>query len=679
MMAHSNKNKLNRREFLKQSTVAAAAMSTGMGLSTAHAVRKGTIAVAKKKVIVIGIDGMDPRLSEEMMNAGLLPNFNRLRGQGGYSRLGTSIPPQSPVAWANFITGANPGRHGIFSFVRRDPENQCEITDAMSHSKAGIGLPLGKYVLMLRQPENVLARQGVPFWDYLDEIGVQSAVYLAPSNYPPSQSKHGHHRSLSGMGTPDLMGSLATYQYFSEDGPAQPKEERGGIHCRAVIKNETAETELLGPPNLFLRTRKRSAIKFSIHRDLEARAAVIEIQGQKIVLKEGQWSDWVELDFALHTPMLILDKHVHGICRFLLQKIAPTFRLYVSPISNSPAHPAMKISEPHNFVVELAKELGPFYTVGFQEEFKARNNNVFTDEEYAGQAEMVLQTRLKLLDRALECYTDGLLFFYFSSTDLQSHMFWWDTDKKNPVRSRGQAVRYHNRIKELYVRMDGILGDILNRYAGEATIIVLSDHGFSYFNRSFDLNTWLRNNGYIRPSHCTAMCPQPGTSETGIDWSATRAYCVGWNGLYLNLRGRERDGIVGPEQREALLRELVFKLESVRDVDGSPVIRRVYRADKVYSGPAMKYAPDLILGSCRGYKAAGLIGKGNISPVELSDNTDAWSADHCFAAEEVPGVLFSNRSIRAKSPSLVDLAPTILAEFGLSRPPTMEGSNVFAS
>ncbi len=663
---------------MKQSTVAAAAITTGLGVKPTYAARKRRTGAAKK-VIVIGIDGMDPNLSEKMMNAGMLHNFDKLRRLGGYRILGTSIPPQSPVAWANFINGAGPGSHGIFAFVNREPGNQCKIVDSIAQTKAGMGLPVGNHVLpVFRRPRTVLMRQGVPFWDYLDETNISSAVYLVPSNYPPSRSKYHNHRSLSVIGTPDLLGSIGTYQYFTEDGPAQPQEKGKGRHCRLVFKNETAEGELIGPRNYFLKKPKPSTIKFFIHRDRKATAAVIEIQDQKVVLKEGQWSDWTKLDFVLGMPVLIPDEHVSGICRIYLQKISPTFRLYISPININPANPAMRISEPENFAAEISKKLGMFHTAGFQEAFKARVNRVFTDEEYAAQAETVLKTRLKLLNYALNHYNDGLLFFYFSSTDLQSHMFWWDTDKRNPVRSRSQAVKYHNHIKELYKRMDNILGDILKHYGDEATIIALSDHGFSYFTRYFDLNTWLRNNGYIRPSYCTVMCPGEDSFEVGVNWGRTRAYGVGVNSLYLNLEGRERNGIVKPDQREALLQELVIKLEAIRDVDGSPVIRKAYRSDQVYSGPAMKYAPDLILGFYRGYKGLGLDSQERLAKEAIVDNKDPWGADHRFAAEEVPGVLFTNRPICAKAPSLIDLAPSILAEFGLRKPSTMEGKNVFA-
>src|SRR5438874_12888352 len=115
MMADPAKPKINRRTFLKRTAAVAAAGAAAVGAGSYFL--GGTTRVSRSagtKVIVIGIDGMDPRLSERMMQEGLLPNLEKLRAVGGYSRLGTSVPPQSPVAWANFINGNGPGSHGIF-------------------------------------------------------------------------------------------------------------------------------------------------------------------------------------------------------------------------------------------------------------------------------------------------------------------------------------------------------------------------------------------------------------------------------------------------------------------------------------------------------------------------------------------------------------------------------------
>ena len=289
----------------------------------------------------------------------------------------------------------------------------------------------------------------------------------------------------------------------------------------------------------------------------------------------------------------------------------------------------------------------------------------------------MLAERLRLLDYALAHYDDGVLFFYFSSTDLQAHMLWWDSDQKHPTKSAAQVQRGFGHVRNLYRRLDAVLGEILARYDDRATVILMSDHGFANFGRQFNLNSWLRDRGYLGPRDCTSIMAD-------VDWTHTRAYGLGINGLYVNLRERERDGIVDPDRKEALLDELVTGLEAVRDDDGSRVIRRVYRADQIYAGDATALAPDLVLGYQRGYRASWATCLGGLTGSVLMDNDSAWSADHCADAGEVPGVLFSNRPLQARTPSLVDLAPSILAEFAISSkrngpaPSSMEGKSVFA-
>jgi predicted AlkP superfamily phosphohydrolase/phosphomutase len=631
-------------------------------------------------VIVLGIDGMDPGLAERMMAAGLLPNLAKLREGGGYRRLGTSIPPQSPVAWASFINGAGPGSHGIFDFIHRRPQEQCAPFYSGAETIPGQGgwevgqyrLPLDFWPFNHQPPATVLRRQGTPFWDYLDEAGIPSTFYDLPSDYPPSPSHYGRHRCLAGMGTPDMLGTYGTYQHYAEDGPEETVEEGGGKRSRLSFELETARARIVGPENTFLKEPSPVAVEFLVHRDREANAAAVEVQGHKILLKAGQWSRWTRLGFELSTPSPVPSKKASGVCRFYLQEVAPRFRLYVTPVNVDPSAPAVRVSEPDSFVRDISKRLGLFYTTGFQEDHKALSNGVFVEDEFVRQAEMVLQERLALLEYALEKYDDGLLFFYFSSTDLQSHMLWWDSDAKHPTRSAGDAKKYFEHVRRLYQRLDGVVGDVLARCGDGALVFVMSDHGFANFRRQFNVNSWLRACGYLGPPRCTSILRD-------CDWSRTAAYGLGINGLYLNLKGRERDGIIEPgDQQEALLTELAGRLEAVTDADGQRVIRSAYRADQVYRGSATALAPDLIIGYARGYRASWATCLGDLTDEVLLDNDSAWSADHCADALEVPGVLFGNRAVRAESPGLVDLAPSILAEFGLPTPTSMEGRNVFA-
>jgi hypothetical protein len=327
----------------------------------------------------------------------------------------------------------------------------------------------------------VLRRRGVPFWDVLDAAGVPSTFYDLPSNYPASPSHYGHHRCLCGMGTPDMLGTYGTYQHFAENGPAQTIDEGGGKRSRLSFEGETARARIIGPDDTQLQTPRPIPVEFLVHRDREANSALLEVQGRKILLKAGQWSRWTRLNFELSMPAGLPGSTFHGICRFYLQEVAPNFRLYVSPINIDPANPAQPISEPGSFVRDVAGKLGPFYTTGFQEDHKARTSGVFSYDEFARQAALVLDERLALLDYAIHNYDDGLLFFYFSSSDLQSHIFWWDSDAKHPIRGGAEARAQFRHVQTLYQKLDAVIGELIHRYGAHATIFVMSDHGFANF------------------------------------------------------------------------------------------------------------------------------------------------------------------------------------------------------
>lgn len=643
------RHKPTRRKFLKRSAVAGAAGIAAGGCWTGS--RRRASRSLGEKVIIIGVDGMDPRLCETMMSEGLLPNLAKLRESGGFSDLGTSIPPQSPVAWSNFINGAGPGSHGIFDFVHRHPHEQC----AMFYSASEVvdGKP-------------VLRRQGVPFWDYLDTAGIPSTFYDLPSNYPPSPSHHGHHRAIAGMGTPDMLGTYGTYQHFADNNPLDSTDDSIGKRFVLRFNDDKAEATIVGPVNPLLDEPKPISVPFAVYRDRDANAALIEVQGQRFLLKAGEWTRWTKLKF----PLAWYESDVTGICRFYLQEVTPNFKLYVTPINIDPSAPAVQLSEPASFVKNVSKQLGLFYTTGFQEDYSARKDGVFRDDEFLRQANLVLEERLAMFDYAVDNYDDGLLFFYFSSSDLQSHIFWWTSNDKHPIRADGEAKKYFEHVRRLYQKLDSVVGDLYDRYGPKATIIVMSDHGFSNFAVQFNLNSWLRDQGYLGPPECTSIMKD-------VDWSQTVAYGLGLNGLYLNLKGRERDGIVEPgDVKEALLTELAAGLEAVM-YNGQRVIRNVYRADKVYSGDATALSPDLIVGYCRGFRASWATSKGDLTDEVLMPNDSAWSADHCADALEVPGLLFSNRPIRAKDPKLVDVAPSILGVFGLDVPSSMTGKSIY--
>ena len=631
---------------------------------------------ARKKMIIIGVDGMDPRLSERLMDAGRLPNLDKLRKAGGYKLLGTSNPPQSPVAWSNFINGAGPGTHGIFDFIHRHPENQIDPYFSGSDIKEGEGQwEVGDHCLELNfwpfnhEPTTtLLKREGIPFWDYLDREGIYSSFYDLPANFPPSQSSHGHHCCMAGMGVPDMLGTYGTYQHWTEEGSPRVKQSAGGMQTMIWFESgDSAVVKVIGPQNSMLCKPEDIALEMKVFRDIKNNSCALKIQDHKVLLKQGQWSDWKTLDFTMVMPEFLPNENISGVVRFYLQEVSPNFRLYMSPINIDPKNAAVDISEPPTFVAEISQELGSFATVGFQEDFNALKNNVFNEEEYVKQAMYVLDERMEMLEYAVKHYEDGLLFFYFSSVDQQAHMLWWDSDEKHPTRTAEEAKKYFAHVQTIYEKIDVVVGDIIKKYGDTATVMVMSDHGFTNFRRQVNINNWLRDEGYIQPATIdTILSPE-------IDWDKTVAYCLGINGLYLNLQGREKYGVVTPEQKEALLDEIIGKLKKLKDTDGTTVFRNIYKTSEVYQGDYTALAPDLLLGFYRGFRSSWTHGLGGMDKTIFMDNDSQWCATHCIDPLEVPGVLFCNKPIVLDAPRLIDVAPTVLSEFNVAIPDHMTG------
>ncbi|RKZ19649.1 hypothetical protein DRQ50_01640 [bacterium] len=626
------------------------------------------------KVLVIGMDGMDPQMLAEFRAQGLLPNFDRfIAGGGQFQPLGTSIPPQSPVAWACFSTGADAGAHGIYDFIHRDPLTMLPYLSTSSAQAPGDYWQLAGWKVPKSGGTLENLRRGVSFWEVLDDAGVDATVFKVPANFPPSECEA---RTLSGMGTPDILGTYGIFSYLTDD-PAVDTEVGGGrvIPVRAVAGR--IQTTIPGPVNTYRQGNPQSEVELDITLDRDNRTALFNINGSEFLLQEGEWSDWLELDFE----MVPVFKDVGAICRFYLLEAGQHFRMYVTPVQIHPARPEMPISTPGSYSAEIARDVGLFYTQGLPEDSKALEEGILSDTEYASQSDQILHERLLQFTYELDHFRrldQGFLFFYFNSPDQSCHVFWRSFDEDSPTHAAADPAQ-RNRVRDLYVVLDGALGEAMDTVGDDVTIMVISDHGFAPYHRSFHVNAWLREHGYL----VLKQGVEPGQTEflMGIDWSRTRAYAVGINGLYLNLRGRERGGIVQPgPQAEALLDELERELEATMDParqDARP-IKYAYRADRVYHGAYRDQAPDIVLGYTSGWRGSNESALGAVPAEIFVDNDLKWSGDHCMAADEVPGVVLTNRPFMAPNPSLQDLAPTILGLFGIEPAPTMTGRDLYA-
>ncbi len=625
------------------------------------------------KVLVLGFDGMDPVLLEGFRAQGVMPNFEKfLAGGGQLAPFGTSTPPQSPVAWSNFTTGMDSGGHGIFDFIHRDPETLLPYFSG-SEAKGPMRFwKIGPWKIPRGGGEVTNLRQGTAFWELLSEAGVDATIFKVPANFPPVECEA---RSLAGMGTPDMTGNYGISTLITDNPPVE-RDLGGGRVVSVYLADGRCTADLLGPANSFREGDPQAIAPLEITVNQDSGSAWIKTTDGSVVLTEGEWSDWVPITFE----MIPYIKDVHGICRFYLMEVSPHLRIYVTPVQIDPMKPEMPISTPPEYSREIAEATGLFYTQGLPDDTSALENDFFGDEGYVQQSGFVLAERLEQLETELDRFAtldEGFLFFYFNSPDQVCHMMWRNMDHDSPTFEQSDH-RHEFRIRDVYAELDAALGLAVEKAGDEAVVMVMSDHGFAPWNRAFHVNTWLYENGYLVLDE--GVQPQDVDMLFGVDWRRTRAYAIGINGLYLNLAGREKGGIVQPgAEQEELLTELKTKLEEVVDpLDGRRAIKTADRSDQVYHGDMIKIGPDIVVGYHRGWRGSNECALGKIPATVFEDNMLKWSGDHCIAASEVPGILMANRPILKENPALLDMAPTILRLFGLEIPDAMVGGDLFS-
>ncbi len=639
-------------------------------------------------IFIMGVDGVDPVILSRLMDEGKLPNFKKLAAEGTFQQLGTSNPPQSPVAWSNFVTGMNPGGHGIFDFMHRDKSNYAPVSSATKVSEEDVtALHMFGFVIPISGGDMENNRGGTPWWDYLHKKGVDVEVYRIPGNYPtpPSEAK-----VLSGMGTTDLRGGFGTYTLYTDQlvERDKPKGDIQFVTVRDLDLDGTPDTvtaALKGPPDqLHLEPGQVPTdnqyinVGVTVHLDGESDTAVVEVGGEHILIEEGEWSDWVELNFDM-APMGLMP--VSGIVRFYAKELRPGFQLYASPVNISPTSPLAPITSPDAFVEELHDGVGFFYTQGMPEDNDALKDGVFDEDDYIKQVRLVQDDTNLMLNLALDRFEPGdATFVYFSDIDLQCHMLWRHADPKHldapphPAHEASVARGHELDIEGFYADVDKALGHVRERLPEGTTIMLMSDHGFQSYTRQLHLNAWLRERGYL------VMKEGKRTGYTvtqDIDWSKTKAFGLGFNGLYLNVKGREAQGSVDPSEVDAVIAQLKKDLEAYRDPKtGDRVVKEVFRATDAYSGPRVAEGPDLLVGYDKGYGASDESTLGEVTEEVIADNTSRWSGNHLMDPSVVPGVLLMNRKLETNGHDLTDLAATILSHYGVATPPDMVGEAI---
>jgi predicted AlkP superfamily phosphohydrolase/phosphomutase len=674
--------------------VVAASMACGTGMRPAGK--------ATQKMVVLGFDGMDPKLLQQYLDQGLMPNFKKLISQGTFSPLGTTTPPESPVSWASFATGVNPGKHNIYDFLIRDTANYAPDL-GMVHSEP----PKFLFDLIpVSRPKITSLRGGTSFWVTAGQAGVRSDLLTVPITFPPEDVPNGE--MLSGLPTPDLHGTVGTYSYFAtdvsryEEGPT----EMGGLLAHLAFDGNDAHAQLIGPPNPIAKAKIKAIYKKEHLSDddrLElaklksteyatlpldvtwtrgSGSALVTLAGQKVPLKTGAWSSWIDVTFEINFFV-----RVHGMVQLYLINANNELQLYVSPANFDPNAPPVPISSPSGLSADLFKELGTYRTLGWAEATNPLREKRIDEKAFMDDLFRAFDDRARVILNRLARSDWDLLVGVIESTDRVQHMMFRLLDPTHPAYDKAEAAEFGDSIQRVYQRADEFVGQVMAGMPPGTTLMIVSDHGFHEWRKAVNLNTWLVQNGYM-----TIQGQQPDAKKLddlfgggeyfeNVDWAHTRAYSMGLGQIYFNLRGREGKGIVSTGQEYVQLGdELVSKLTGtlIDPETHQHIVRHVYKRDDVYSGEYLANAPDLQLGFEDGYRVSWQTTLGGSPQGILYPNVDRWSGDHCgFDPEITQGVLLVNRPIAAGSPRIIDIAPTVLKFFGVPIPKGLDGKALY--
>ncbi|HEX7421653.1 MAG TPA: alkaline phosphatase family protein [Thermoanaerobaculia bacterium] len=680
--------------------------------------------LAQQRVIVLGFDGVDARLVEQWMNEGKLPNLAKLRATGTFRPLRPTVPAQTPVSWSTFSTGIDPGRTGIFDFLRRDPKTYLPVFAAFDETKepfafgkrnpivagaafgivallitlaftrrrapyvpAIIGLVVAggafvatrKYIPETR-PGVINRRQGIPFWDAAAQAGKKAVIVHVPVTFPATDFKDGH--MLSGLGVPDISGRIGKPFFFTSE---LNVNREGGEFSIEVVQLEdnkgVIQTKIQGPPNKLFNDPPYITIPMTVTVPNDRNSVQIEVSGQKLSLRAGEWSGWTDFVFPFN-PLIKL----HGISRFYLMSSQPEVKLYLSPINFDPRSlpPGFRVSTPANWAPELAKNVGLFKTIGWQIDTWAISEGFANEQIFWDDMNWTVTQSRKLFAQNLASDND-LIVQRFEFPDRVAHVFWRLFDPKHPAYDAALAAKWGDAIERAYKLMDEIVGDaVAAAQKRNAALMVVSDHGFASFRKSVNYNTWLVINGYMTlkvgvqvKDRNVEMLFDQGQFWENVDWSKTRAYAMGLGELYINLKGREAQGIVNPgADYDALKTELKQRLVQMGDPEnGEHPVRRVLAREEIYRQFDPNLIPDLFITNNDGYRVSWQTSLGGIPKNLIEPNKKVWSGDHCSVDPEiVKGIFFYNRPLKTdRAPYIADVYPTVLGLLGVKAPYELDG------
>lgn len=596
------------------------------------------------RFVILGFDGVDPKDVQTMWRKGELPHLLALSQRGAFRPLQTTTPPQSPVAWATFATGAEPAQHGIFDFVARDPASYMPrvATTQVTHASVDAGAVIPARARNLRR--------GDAFWDVAARHGVATTTLFVPYAYPPPPDGA---RSMPGLGTPDIRGINSSFTLLTTD-PKKLEPAPAGGQVALLLPNATGWSATVAGPRVTIAGEGRQ-LSFGLQ---------VRAQGERLYVSLGDMTSKAEALALGQTSQVYIARVVEGplivsaATRVTVRRLGAAPELYLEPFSIVPAAPYFLLSQPAEFASWLWSTVGPFKTVGWAQDTSALSAGAMPEEQFVREALDSMKWQSRAVTLVLRQKRDRLVVSVFTAPDRIAHMFMAHVDQAHPAHVQGSA--YADVIERAYREMDVIVGEVQGLLEPQDRLVVMSDHGFATFRRGFHVNRWLSDQGFM-----TLRARHGGEFFSGVDWARTKAYALGTGNIYINVQGREAQGIVPSTQSAEVSRAIREGLLAVKDGARAPVLD-AYLGDDIYSGPMRADAPDVRLAMEPSYRTSWATALGGAPLGLFEDNLRKWSGDHASArAQDVPGVLFTSWPVSREQVRIEDVAVTVLRYFGI--------------
>jgi predicted AlkP superfamily phosphohydrolase/phosphomutase len=570
--------------------------------------------------LILGFDSFDPTIFERLSEQAKLPNLTRLADTKGYSRFEVSNPPQTEVSWTSIATGLNPGGHGIFDFVHRDPNTYTPFVSLLPTHRSALGVQF------------VPPTKARTIFEEAASLGYPATSLWWPATFPARPESPV--RTIPGLGTPDILGRLGVGTLLTTEKDLADSQQKTALEILQKSGEGRYSGTLVGPSSKKSGANRAASVELSLE-ILDDHNARLMLGKQAIPLTLGKWSPIFEVYFKMGLLFSI-----RSLTKAILTQIHPEIRLYLLPLQIHPLASPWRYATPKSLVKQAWKSSGSFLSLGWPQDTTALEEGCINDEQFLDLCASILAHRERVLMQQIDSFDEGVLGCVFDSLDRIQHMF------------RRDRPDY---VEQWYEKLDSLVGRVSDRLANkgkeDAKFFVLSDHGFTDFDLKVHLNRWLIANDFL-------VTKNGGDTQglESIDWSKSKAYAVGLNSIYVNLQGREGQGSVSVDDYQPIVSSLRDKLNQWSGTDGRPIVQQALLRDEAFNGPLTQYGPDILVGYSPGYRASSETGLGKWKDNLYEPNRDHWGADHCIASQAVPGVLFTNQSLdQFPSPSYRDI------------------------